>query len=61
MTQALTVYKYNALPGLDFRDPITVHSIQPKILPSSFIYDGVETKLNLGWKKLDGAMLVWTT
>lgn len=54
------VYKYNAKPGLDFRDPITVHSILPEILPSSFIYDGTETKLNLGWKKLDGAMLVWT-
>lgn len=55
------VYKYNAKPGLDFRDPITVHSIQPEILPSSFIYAGGETKLNLGWRKLDGAMLVWTT
>ena len=55
------VYKYNALPGLDFRDPITVHSIEPEILPSSFVYEGTETKLNLGWKKLEGAMLVWTT
>ena len=54
------VYKYNALPGLDFRDPITVHSIEPEILPSSFVYEGAETELNLGWKKLDGAMLVWT-
>lgn len=54
------VYKYNALPGLDFRDPITIHSIEPEILQSSFIYDSVETKLDLGWKKLDGAMLVWT-
>lgn len=55
------VYKYNALPGLDFCDPITIHSIEPEILPSSFVFNGVETKLNLGWKKLDGAMLVWTT
>lgn len=55
------VYKYNAQPGLDFKDPITVHSIEPEILPSSFIYEGAETKLNLGWRKLDGAMLVWTT
>jgi 4'-phosphopantetheinyl transferase len=55
------IYKYNALPALDFRDPITVHSIESEILPSSFVYAGIETKLNLGWKKLDGAMLVWTT
>ncbi|MFM1874633.1 MAG: hypothetical protein RL266_370 [Bacteroidota bacterium] len=55
------IYKYNALPGLDFRDPITIHSIEPEILPSSFIYDEAETKLSLGWRKLDRAMLVWTT
>jgi phosphopantetheinyl transferase (holo-ACP synthase) len=55
------IYKYNALPALDFRDPITIHSIEPELLPSSFIYEGTETKLNLGWRKLDGAMLVWTT
>lgn len=55
------VYKYNAQPSLDFKKPITVHSIQPEILPSSFVYKEQETKLNLGWKKLDGAMLVWTT
>jgi phosphopantetheinyl transferase (holo-ACP synthase) len=55
------VYKYNAKPGLDFRDPITVHSIQPEFLPSSFVYDGFETKLDLGWRRLEGAMLVWTT
>ena len=54
------VYKYNAKPGLDFRDPISLHSIEPEVLRSSFIYDGAETKLDLGWKKLDGAMLVWT-
>lgn len=54
------VYKYNAKPGLDFRDPITIHYIEPEILPSSFIYEGSETKLDLGWRKLDGAMLVWT-
>jgi phosphopantetheinyl transferase (holo-ACP synthase) len=55
------VYKYNALPGLDFRDPITAHSIELDTLPSSFIFDGTKTNLNLGWKRLDGAMLVWTT
>lgn len=54
------IYKYNAKPGLDFRDPITVHSIESEILPSSFIYEDVETNLNLGWKKLENAMLVWT-
>lgn len=55
------IYKYNAKPGLDFRDPITVYSIEPEILPSSFVYNGAETKLDLGWMKLHGAMLVWTT
>jgi len=54
------IYKYNALPGLDFRQPITIHSIQPEILPSSFVYNELQTNLSLGWKKLDGAMLVWT-
>lgn len=54
------VYKFNALPGLDFRDPITIHSIQTGILPSSFVYENVKTELNLCWEKLDGAMLVWT-
>lgn len=54
------IYKYNALPGLDFRAPITIHCIEPKILPSSFVYNEVQTDLILGWKKLDGAMLVWT-
>jgi len=55
------IYKFNAQPGLDFKDPITVHSIQPEILPSSFVYKEQETKLVLGWKKLKNAMLVWTT
>lgn len=55
------IYKYNALPGLDFRDPITIHSIEQEILPSSFVYKGQETKLNLGWERLENAMLVWTT
>ncbi len=55
------IYKFNAHPGLDFRDPITIHSIEPAILPSSFVFENVKTDLNLGWKKLDGAMLVWTT
>lgn len=55
------VYKYNAQPSLDFKEPITIHSIQSEILLSSFVYKEQETKLDLGWKKLDGAMLVWTT
>jgi 4'-phosphopantetheinyl transferase len=55
------IYKFNALPGLDFRDPITIHSIEAEILPSSFVYENVKTELNLGWEKLDGAMLVWTS
>jgi 4'-phosphopantetheinyl transferase len=55
------IYKYNAKPALDFKDPITVHSIEPEILPSSFMYKEQETKLILGWKKLENAMLVWTT
>lgn len=54
------VYKYNAKPGLDFRDPITIHSIEPEILPSNFVFDHIQTDLELGWRKLDGAMLVWT-
>jgi phosphopantetheinyl transferase (holo-ACP synthase) len=54
------VYKYNAKPSLDFKDPITIHSIEEKILPSNFVYEGIQTNLELGWKKLDGAMLVWT-
>lgn len=55
------VYKFNAQPGLDFKDPITIDSIEPEVLPSNFIYEGIQTDLQLGWKKLDGAMLVWTT
>lgn len=55
------VYKYNAKPSLDFRDPITVYKIEPGIMPSSFVYNNVKTNLNLGWEKLDNAMLVWTT
>ena len=54
------IYKFNAQPSLDFKDPITVHSIEPEILPSSFIYENVKTELDLGWKRLDNAMLVWT-
>ena len=45
------IYKYNARPSLDFKDPITVHSIQSEILPSSFVYQEEEIKLNLGWEK----------
>lgn len=55
------IYKFNAQPSLDFKDPITVHSIEPEILPCSFVYKEQETKLILGWKKLENAMLVWTT
>lgn len=55
------IYKYNAKPGLDFRDPITIHSIGAEILPSSFVYEGIETDLNLGWKRLENAMLVWSS
>ncbi len=55
------VYKYNAQPGLDFKNPITIHSIEEGFLPSDFAFDGTKTELELGWKKLDGAMLVWTT
>ena len=54
------VYKYNAEPGLDFKDPITIHSIETEVLPSDFVYNGIQTNLQLGWKKLEGAMLVWT-
>ena len=55
------IYKFNAKPGLDFRDPITIHSIEAETLPSSFVYENVKTELNLGWERLDGAMLVWTS
>lgn len=54
------VYKFNSEPGLDFRDPITIHAIEAETLPSSFVYQEVKTELNLGWKKLENAMLVWT-
>lgn len=54
------IYKYNAKPGLDFRDPISIHAIGAAMLPSSFVFEGVEIELLLGWKKLDGVMLVWT-
>lgn len=55
------VYKYNAEPGLDFKEPITIRSIETGVLPSNFVYNGVQINLELGWEKLDGAMLVWTT
>lgn len=55
------IYKYNAKPALDFRHPITVHSINETILPSSFVYENVKIELDLGWKRLENAMLVWTT
>lgn len=54
------IYKYNAQPGLDFKDPITIQSIESEYLPSNFVFEGARTDLQLGWKKLDGAMLVWT-
>lgn len=55
------IYKYNAKPTLDFREPITVHSVGKDVLPSSFVFEEVKTNLDLGWKRLDNAMLVWTT
>ena len=53
------VYKFNGKPGLDFRDPITVHHIHPSHLETSFIFKGRTRHLELGWKMLDGAALVW--
>ena len=53
------LYKYNGKPGLDFRDPITIHEIHPSYLESSFTYEGKIHHLELGWKMLDGAALVW--
>lgn len=54
-----TVYKFNAKPGLDFKDPITIHSVEPDHMDSSFEFEGKLTKLTLGWKMLDTAALVW--
>ena len=53
------IYKFNGKPGLDFRDPITIHQIHPSYLETSFIYEGKIHHLELGWKMLDGAALVW--
>ncbi len=53
------IYKFNGKPGLDFRDPITIHQIHPSYLETSFIYQGKIQHLELGWKMLDGAALVW--
>ncbi|MFC2176629.1 4'-phosphopantetheinyl transferase family protein [Bacteroidota bacterium] len=54
------LYKYNAKPGLDFRDAMTIHSIAPSVMSASFLYQGKETRLQLGWRKLENAVLVWT-
>lgn len=54
-----TVYKFNAKPGLDFRDPITIHNVEPDHMDTSFEFEGKFTKLTLGWKMLDSAALVW--
>ena len=56
-----TIYKLNGKPGLDFRDPITIHHINPSYLETSFVYQGKIQHLELGWKMLDGAALVWLT
>ncbi|MFT5279691.1 MAG: 4'-phosphopantetheinyl transferase [Granulosicoccus sp.] len=53
------LYKYNGKPGLDFRDPITIHEIHPSYLETSFIYENQIHHLELSWKMLDGAALVW--
>ncbi len=53
------VYKYNAKPGLDFKDPITVQCFDSKTLSGSFVYQGVKTDLLLKWKHLENAVLVW--
>lgn len=53
------LYKYNGKPGLDFRDPISIHEIHPSYLETSFIYESQIHHLELGWKMLDGAALVW--
>ncbi len=54
------IYKFNAKSGLDFKDPITVHSIEKATMSSSFVYNEERTELQLGWRKLEDAVLVWT-
>lgn len=55
------IYKFNGRHGLDFRDPISIHSIDLETLDCSFVYKDERTALTLGWKRLDGAVLVWTS
>ena len=54
------IYKYNGKHGLDFKHPISVHSIELETLNGSFVFEGKRTPLTLGWKRLNGAVLVWT-
>ncbi len=53
------IYKFNGKPGLDFRDPITIHQIRPTTLETSFEFNDHRQELRLGWKMLDHAALVW--
>lgn len=53
------IYKFNGKPGLDFRDPITIHQIRPNTLETSFEFNDHKKELRLGWKMLDSAALVW--
>jgi len=53
------IYKYNGRHGLDFRDPISIHSVELETLHCSFIYQQKRTALTLGWKRLNGSVLVW--
>ncbi len=55
------IYKFNGRHGLDFRDPISIHSIDLETLHCSFTHGKESVGLTLGWKRLDGAVLVWTT
>ncbi|MDP6908528.1 MAG: 4'-phosphopantetheinyl transferase superfamily protein [Flavobacteriales bacterium] len=54
------IYKFNGRSGLDFKDPITVHYIDSDNIQSSFVYNEKKTELQLGWRKLEEAVLVWT-
>ena len=54
-----TIYKYNGKPGLDFRDPISILRINERTMETVFLFNGRLTNLTLGWKILEGAVLVW--
>ena len=49
------VYKYNAEPGLDFKDPITIHSIETEVLPSDFVYNGIQTNFSTWLEEVGGS------